>query len=262
MIRAPISSTSAPLPPVKTPSDSLSLPSCRASVWLLLATGISACGSLQWDYKIPNGGDEGDAAQYQPDDPIPGLGAGEAVAFLRYSATGDFVGPFPTDVVEISIHDPRAGGKGATFQAQEAAFRVSGNDTSNPTAGYGRGGTFEGSGKGTWTHGGGQGASVIPQALVVQTRIDSPRVYRQGDEFDLLFECNNTGGRTIAEIVLVDYLDSRLLVSNPRGATVTRKDAGTRVRWQKSLRLAPGESTRFQLTCRVKPGKRNKKTLN
>lgn len=256
---------------MKSPSDSCLTPYRSPSGLLLLAIVVSGCGTLQWDYKIPNGGDEGDPAQYQPTGPIPGLVAGEAVAFLRYKATEDFFGPFPTSVVEIAVHDPRPGGSGTTIQAREAGFRVSGNRKPDPTVGYGRGGTFEGSGRGTWTQGdgrgawsegGGRGESVTPQPLVVQTHINSPRVYRKGEEFDLLFDCKNTSQRAITEIVLVDHLDARLLVSNPRGATVTKQGTGTQVRWQQSLDLAPGKTTRFRLTCRVKPKNHDKKVLN
>ena len=178
----------------------------------LVTVTLAACESLRWDYQIANGGDEGETAQYKPDGLLPGLEPGEAVAFCRYKEANEAQGPFASNVVEISVHDPRPGGSGPTSQALGTGFTVAGGGAGESTQGYGRGGTFEGGGRGEWTEGGGrgewkeghgQGAAVEPQPLVVHAHVDDPRVFRRGENFRLLFDCKNTGHHTVTEVVLI-----------------------------------------------------------
>lgn len=266
------------------------------SLGALVLALLGGCRSLKWDYQIPNGGDEGDSAEFQATGPIPGLDAGEAVAFLRNDKTQDFLGPFPTSMVEIPIHDPLPRGRGTTNGGSGRGKRVQGDgavDVAEPDGesrsdtgpgngetrkGGGRGGIHEGGGRsrilagrgraalgggrGTVSIGGGRGSSDQVTMLVVRKYLAKPGVYRRGDHFDLIFDCKNTGEDVISELVLVDHLDPRLLVSNRWGATLIEQATGQQVRWQKTLKLVPGKSTRFRLTCRVKPRDRAKKALN
>ena len=238
---------------------------------MLLGSLLGSCRALTWDYKISNGGDDSEPARYQATGTIRGLGTGEAVAYVRHTPTEKFQGPFPTNVLEIPVSDSTPGGK-STFvrnphqpsKVVEAPKKISikGSGRGGIIEGKGSGITAQGKGRGVFWQGRGRGAIKELPDLLVRKYLKQPGIYRRGDQCDLVFDCTNTTQRVITELVLVDHLDPRLMVVDPHGATISRPDAGVQVRWHNSLELAPGQTARFLLTCRIKPRNQRKKVLN
>jgi hypothetical protein len=249
---------------------------------MLLGSLLGSCRALTWDYKISNGGDKNEPARYQATGAIRGLETGEAVAYIRHTATEKFQGPFPTNVLEIPVSDSTPGGKSAFVRNPRQQPKVVRAPKKNSTKGSSRGGIIEGQGsghggiiegkgrgitgqgkgRGVFSEGRGRGAIKELSDLLVRKYLKQPRIYRRGDQCDLVFDCTNTTQRIITELVLIDHLDPRLMVVEPHGATISRSDAGLQIRWHNSLKLGPGQTARFLLTCRIKPRNRRKKVLN